>query len=47
MLIGAVTSALLMGYLAGLWSFKVKDRWCLHCGAATTDLARQHAGRVR
>ena len=46
-LIGAVVSALLMGYLAGLLSFKVKDRWCPHCGATTTDLARQRAGRAR
>lgn len=46
MLIGAVASALLVGYLAGLFSFKVKDRWCPHCGATTTDLARQRAGRT-
>ncbi|GAA0585897.1 hypothetical protein GCM10010172_83930 [Paractinoplanes ferrugineus] len=32
----AATSALLMGFLAGLISFKVKSRWCPHCGAMTT-----------
>jgi hypothetical protein len=30
------TSALLVGFLAGLLSFKVKSRWCPHCGAMTT-----------
>ncbi|MFC7276038.1 hypothetical protein ACFQS1_18755 [Paractinoplanes rhizophilus] len=46
MLIGAVTSALVVGYLAGLLSFKVKARWCPRCGATTSDLARQAAGRA-
>ncbi|HET6482075.1 MAG TPA: hypothetical protein VFG35_18875 [Actinoplanes sp.] len=32
----AATSALLAGFLAGLISFKVKSRWCPHCGAMTT-----------
>jgi hypothetical protein len=32
----AATSALLVGFLAGLVSFKVKSRWCPHCGAMTT-----------
>jgi hypothetical protein len=32
----AATSALLVGFLAGLISFKVKSRWCPHCGAITT-----------
>jgi len=32
----AATSALLLGFLAGLISFKVKSRWCPHCGAMTT-----------
>ncbi len=46
-LISAVLVALAVGYLAGLWSFKVKNRWCPQCGATTSDLAAQHAGRVR
>ena len=32
----AATSGLLMGFLAGLISFKVKSRWCPQCGATTT-----------
>ena len=32
----AATSALLVGFLAGLISFKVKSRWCPHCGGMTT-----------
>ncbi len=32
----AATGALLVGFLAGLISFKVKSRWCPHCGAMTT-----------
>lgn len=40
MLIGAVISALLVGCLAGLLSFKIKARWCPRCGATTTDLTR-------
>ncbi|BCJ48984.1 hypothetical protein Asp14428_04590 [Actinoplanes sp. NBRC 14428] len=32
----AATSALLLGFLAGLISFKVKSRWCPLCGAMTT-----------
>jgi hypothetical protein len=32
----AATSALLVGFLAGLISFKVKSRWCPQCGAMTT-----------
>lgn len=47
MLIGAVLAALMVGYLGGLWSFKVKNRWCPHCGATTNDLARRHARHVR
>lgn len=47
MLIGALLASLTLGYLAGLLSFKVKDRWCPHCGATTRELAGQHAGHVR
>jgi len=28
-----VVPAMLLGFLAGLWSFKVKSRWCSDCGA--------------
>lgn len=35
MLVGAVLSALVVGFLAGLLAFKVKSRWCPQCGATT------------
>ena len=44
MVIGVVIAALLTGFLAGLLSFKVKERWCPQCGSTTT---RFTAGRVR
>ncbi|WP_204032870.1 hypothetical protein [Micromonospora qiuiae] len=31
MLLGAV----MLGFLAGLFAFKVKSRWCPRCGAST------------
>jgi hypothetical protein len=34
----AATSALLVGFLAGLISFKIKSRWCPQCGAMTTEV---------
>lgn len=36
MVVVATASALVVGFLAGLLSFKVKSRWCPHCGAMTT-----------
>jgi hypothetical protein len=47
MLIGAAIAALVVGYLAGLLSFKVKNRWCPQCGATTADLSREHVGQAR
>jgi hypothetical protein len=47
MLIGVALAALVVGYLAGLLSFKVKDRWCPHCDATTRELVDQHAGHAR
>lgn len=35
MTLGALISAVLLGFLAGLFSFKVKERWCPECGAST------------
>ncbi|GAA3778970.1 hypothetical protein GCM10022225_78850 [Plantactinospora mayteni] len=43
MTIGAVVGALFLGFLAGLWTFKVKTRWCTTCGttlACVTCLVR-------
>jgi len=28
-----ICAALLLGYLVGLLTFKVKSRWCANCGA--------------
>jgi NADH pyrophosphatase NudC (nudix superfamily) len=33
--IGSVFGAALLGFCAGLWSFKVKSRWCPDCGRMT------------
>ena len=37
--IGAVVGAALLGFCAGLWSFKVKSRWCPDCGRTTYPIA--------
>jgi len=37
-LIVAVLAALMVCFLAGLLSFKVKTRWCPSCGATTSTL---------
>lgn len=46
MLIGAFVGVALFGFLAGLFSFKVKSRWCPRCGATTSEqvLGGHHAG---
>ncbi|MDT0529180.1 hypothetical protein RM555_09270 [Micromonospora sp. DSM 115977] len=30
-----VVGAVLLGFLAGLFAFKVKSRWCPRCGEST------------
>ena len=35
MIAGALVGIGLVGYLAGLLSFRVKSRWCRACGATT------------
>jgi hypothetical protein len=30
---------MVMGFLAGLWAFRIKSRWCPACGATTVRLA--------
>jgi hypothetical protein len=48
MFIGAVVAALVLGYLAGLLSFKVKNRWCPECGATTLSLEhRRHQAEAQ
>jgi NADH pyrophosphatase NudC (nudix superfamily) len=36
--LGAVIGAALLGFCVGLWSFKVKSRWCPVCGRPTWPL---------
>ncbi len=43
--IALAIAALMFGYLAGLWSFKVKSRWCPRCG--TTTNVRQAEGAAK
>jgi len=38
----ALTSAALLGFLAGLFSFRVKSRWCPKCGELTTTPPPPH-----
>ncbi len=35
MIFGAVVAALVLGFLAGFFAFRVKTRWCPACGATT------------
>jgi NADH pyrophosphatase NudC (nudix superfamily) len=42
--IGALFGAALLGFCAGLWSFRVKSRWCPACGRATYPLADRRGG---
>lgn len=41
MIVLAVISALVLGFLAGLFAFRVKSRWCPVCGNDTVTLANQ------
>ena len=46
MVVGAVGAALVAGFVTGLVTFKVKDRWCPGCGATTSELARRPVHEV-
>jgi hypothetical protein len=37
----AVVPALVLGFLAGLFAFRVKNRWCPVCGNDTVKLTNQ------
>ncbi|HZN18254.1 MAG TPA: hypothetical protein VFB84_08735 [Micromonosporaceae bacterium] len=37
----AVVPALVLGFLSGLFAFRVKSRWCPACGNNTVKLANQ------
>ena len=36
MIVGAMVATLTLGFLVGLFTFRVKSRWCPECGATTT-----------
>jgi hypothetical protein len=42
MVVMMVTAGVFFGFIAGLFAFRVKSRWCPQCGGMTSDLA---AGR--
>jgi NADH pyrophosphatase NudC (nudix superfamily) len=42
MLAVAVAAALVIGFLAGLLSFRVKSRWCPTCGSSTYAHRQDH-----
>ncbi|MFY1670019.1 hypothetical protein ACN27G_08670 [Plantactinospora sp. WMMB334] len=41
----SVAGCTLLGFLAGLFAFRVKSRWCPRCGATTSELVGQHRSR--
>lgn len=42
MRIGALVGLILLGFLAGLFSFRVKSRWCPRCGEMTMPPGGEH-----
>ncbi|MDG4763162.1 hypothetical protein O7632_03420 [Solwaraspora sp. WMMD406] len=42
--VGAIIGAALLGFCAGLWSFRVKSRWCPYCGRTTWPLEQRDDG---
>lgn len=42
----ALVGTAVLGFCAGVLSFKIKNRWCPRCGTTTADLTqRRLAGR--
>jgi len=37
-----VVGCVLLGFLAGLFAFRVKSRWCPRCGTVTSELIGNH-----
>jgi len=37
--LGALASGILLGFFVGLFSFKIKSRWCPDCGRTTVPAA--------
>jgi hypothetical protein len=46
MVVGMVSAALVIGFLAGLLAFKVKARWCPQCGSLTCAAAPENRDGV-
>ena len=42
MVIAAATGAFVLGFLIGLFTFRIKSRWCPECGATTTPAEPRH-----
>jgi hypothetical protein len=42
----AILAALVVGFLDGLFAFKVKSRWCPVCGTSTVTLQHRHEQRA-
>ncbi len=42
MVIAAATAAFVLGFLIGLFTFRIKSRWCPECGATTTPTETRH-----
>ena len=42
MVIAAATGAFVLGFLIGLFTFRIKSRWCSECGATTTPTESRH-----
>jgi NADH pyrophosphatase NudC (nudix superfamily) len=45
--IGAIVGVALLGFCAGLFSFRVKSRWCPYCGLTTWPTERGADGVER
>jgi|GEM_PF-479063 len=41
MVFGALASGILLGFFVGLFSFKIKSRWCPVCGRWTVSAAHR------
>jgi membrane-associated phospholipid phosphatase len=39
-MVPVVLGGVMLGFLAGLFAFKVKSRWCPRCGASTEAIRR-------
>jgi hypothetical protein len=47
MVIAAATGAFVAGFLIGLFTFRIKSRWCPECGATTTSTESRQVASSR